>query len=175
MSAFWRFLRDKHNQQVLGWLGGGLVVLATGLWVAVVYFFPPQKSSEPQSSEPMPPTVQADCGGVAIGGNVSRSTITGGAATSSDCAPKLEEAVVAFREALKERSRERVPLEWARVQSNLGDALAHLGERESGTTKLEEAVIAYREALIERTRERVPLDWAMTQNNLGNALYVLGT
>src|SRR6266403_126378 len=88
-------------------------VLATGLWVAVVYFFPPQKSSEPQSSEPMPPTVQADCGGVAIGGNVSRSTITGGAATRSDCAPKLEEAVVAFREALKERTRERVPLDWA--------------------------------------------------------------
>lgn len=36
MNSFWRFLRDKHNQQVLGWLGGGLVVLATGLWVAVV-------------------------------------------------------------------------------------------------------------------------------------------
>jgi hypothetical protein len=26
---------------------------------------------------------------------------------------KLEEAVAAFREALKERTRERVPLEWA--------------------------------------------------------------
>jgi hypothetical protein len=26
MNAFWRFLRDKRNQQVLGWLGGGLVV-----------------------------------------------------------------------------------------------------------------------------------------------------
>ena len=34
------FLRDKRNQQVLGWLGGGLVVAATGLWVAFVYFFP---------------------------------------------------------------------------------------------------------------------------------------
>jgi hypothetical protein len=88
MNAFWRFLRDKHNQQVLGWLGGGLVVLATGLWVVVVYFFPPLKSSEPRSSEPMPPSVQADCGGVAIGGNVSGSTIAGGATTSSDCAAK---------------------------------------------------------------------------------------
>ena len=34
MNSFWRFLRDKRNQQVLGWLGGGLVVAATGLWAA---------------------------------------------------------------------------------------------------------------------------------------------
>jgi hypothetical protein len=88
MNASWRFLRDKHNQQVLGWLGGGLVALATGLWVVVVAFFPALNSSEPQSSEPMPLTVQADCGGVAIGGNVSGSTITGSATTSSDCAGK---------------------------------------------------------------------------------------
>jgi len=40
MNSFWRFLRDKRNQQVLGWLGGGLVVAATGLWAAFVYFFP---------------------------------------------------------------------------------------------------------------------------------------
>ena len=78
--------------------------------------------------------------------------------------------MAAFREALKERTRERVPLDWAMTQNNLGTALAHLGERESGTARLEEAVAAYREALKERTRERVPLDWAMTQNNLGTAL-----
>lgn len=88
MNAFWGFLRDKHNQQVLGWLGGGLVALATGLWVVVVAFFPALNSSEPQSAEPMPPAAQADCGGVAIGGNVSGSTITGGATISSDCATK---------------------------------------------------------------------------------------
>ena len=83
---------------------------------------------------------------------------------------KLEEAVAAYREALKEWTRERVPLDWATTQNNLGTALATLGERESGTAKLEEAVAAYREALKEWTRERVPLDWATTQNNLGNAL-----
>ena len=67
-------------------------------------------------------------------------------------------------------TRERVPLDWAATQNNLGNALERLGERESGTGKLEEAVAAYREALKEYTRERVPLDWAMTQNNLGTAL-----
>jgi tetratricopeptide (TPR) repeat protein len=70
--------------------------------------------------------------------------------------------------------RERVPLQWATTQNNLGLALWSLGERESGTAKLDEAVAAYREALKERTRERVPLDWATTQNNLGNALWSLG-
>ncbi|MFO0991262.1 MAG: tetratricopeptide repeat protein [Hyphomicrobiales bacterium] len=71
-------------------------------------------------------------------------------------------------------SRERVPLDWALTQNNLGNALQTLGERESGTTRLEQAVRAYEMALEERTRERVPLDWATTQNNLGNALQTLG-
>ena len=60
----------------------------------------------------------------------------------------------------EEWTRERVPLDWAMTQNNLGNALATLGERESGTARLEEAVAAYRAALEERTRERVPLDWA---------------
>jgi len=82
--------------------------------------------------------------------------------------------VTAYREGLKERTRERVPLDWATTQNNLGNALSSLGERESGTARLEEAVSAYREALKERTRERVPLAWATTQNNLATALSSLG-
>ncbi len=83
-------------------------------------------------------------------------------------------AIAAYRAALEEMTRERVPLDWAVTQNNLGNALRSLGERESGTARLEEAVTAYREALKERTRERVPLQWAMTQNNLGAALRSLG-
>jgi tetratricopeptide (TPR) repeat protein len=86
----------------------------------------------------------------------------------------LEDAIVAYREALKERTRDRVPLEWAHTQNKLGNALLSLAERESGTARLEEAVTTYRQALEERTRDRVPLDWAQTQNNLGNALLRLG-
>ena len=86
----------------------------------------------------------------------------------------LEEAVAAYRDALKERTRERVPLDWAMTQNNLGAALQTLGARESDTARLEEAVAAYRDALKEYIRENVPLDWATTQNNLGNALATLG-
>jgi hypothetical protein len=87
-GGLWGFLRDKRNQQVLSWIGGGLVVAVTGLWVAFVYFFPAPKSPETKSAEPMPPSVQADCGGVAIVGPVTGATITGGTITASDCAPK---------------------------------------------------------------------------------------
>ena len=86
----------------------------------------------------------------------------------------LQDAVTAYREALKERTREKVPLDWAVTQNNLGTALQRLGEREADTARLMEAVTAYREALKESTRERAPLDWAMTQNNLGTALSILG-
>ena len=52
---------------------------------------------------------------------------------------RLEEAVSAYRAALEERTRERVPLDWAMIQNNLGNALTALGERESGTARLTEA------------------------------------
>ena len=87
---------------------------------------------------------------------------------------RLEEAVVAYRAALEESTRERVPLNWAATQNNLGNTLRTLGERESGTARLEEAVVAYRAALEESTRERVPLNWATIQNNLGAVLATLG-
>jgi hypothetical protein len=67
-------------------------------------------------------------------------------------------------------TRDRVPLDWARTQNNLGAALATLGERESGTTRLEEAVLAYGAALEEMTRKRVPLDWAISLGNQGDAM-----
>jgi hypothetical protein len=83
--------------------------------------------------------------------------------------------VTAFREALKEQTPERVPLDWAATQNNLGVALlglgvalVGLGEREDGTSRLEEAVAAFREALKKRTP-----DWAETTGNQGVALMAL--
>ena len=40
-----------------------------------------------------------------------------------------------------------MPLDWAMTQTNLGNALLMLGERESGTARLEEAVAVYNDAL----------------------------
>ena len=41
---------------------------------------------------------------------------------------RLEEAVAAYRAALEENTRARVPLEWAQTQMNLGVALWVLGD-----------------------------------------------
>src|SRR5437660_888246 len=110
----------------------------------------------------------------------SGARLGAGAEQSRRCSPGSRKArdrnsaasgrIVAYRAALEEYTRERVPLHWAVTQNNLSNALSSLGERESGTARLEEAIVAHRAALEERTRERVPLDWAATQNNLGAAL-----
>jgi tetratricopeptide (TPR) repeat protein len=86
----------------------------------------------------------------------------------------LHSAIERYKHLIDLTPRERVPLDWARTENDLGLALWKLGGRESGTAKLDEAVAAYREALKERTRERGPLEWASTQINLGIALKVLG-
>ncbi len=86
----------------------------------------------------------------------------------------LKSAEKSFRAALEIYTRDRLPLQGATTQNNLGIALVALGEREEGTARLEEAVTAYRAALEMRTRDNLPLQWAMTQNNLGSALRALG-
>jgi tetratricopeptide (TPR) repeat protein len=86
----------------------------------------------------------------------------------------LEQAVFAFRMALKERTRKRVPLDWAATQNNLGGALQTLGERDKNTGKLKEAASAYQEALKVWTRDLAPPKWAGAQNNFGNVLSRVG-
>lgn len=77
-SRVWDFLSNDKNRAVLGWIGGGIVVVISALWAAFVYFEPPSKSVIP------PTSVEASRGGVAIGGSVSGSTINTGGATSAD-------------------------------------------------------------------------------------------
>ena len=78
-ASFWSFLKAEENQKLLGWIGGGLAVLATGLWVVFVHFYP---SPEPKPGPPQK-QIEADCSSVAIGGDVSGTTITAG--SSGDC------------------------------------------------------------------------------------------
>jgi tetratricopeptide (TPR) repeat protein len=58
----------------------------------------------------------------------------------------LAEAIDVYRRCLALAPRSERPVDWARTQNNLGNALKALGGRESGTARLEEAVAAFREA-----------------------------
>ncbi|MCF4166545.1 tetratricopeptide repeat protein [Zavarzinia compransoris] len=86
----------------------------------------------------------------------------------------LLEACEILKRLRSQSLRDRAPQDWAGVQNNLGNALAILGERESGTVRLEQAVVAYRAALEETAQDNAPMDWSQTQYNLGHALQALG-
>jgi len=64
----------------------------------------------------------------------------------------MRSAEEAYREALKERTRERALMSWAETQNNLGLALQRLGKLTGDPTTLRSAEEAYREVLKERTR-----------------------
>jgi pimeloyl-ACP methyl ester carboxylesterase len=76
-ASFWSFLKAEENQKLLGWIGGGLVVLAAGLWAVFVHFYPAPEAKPSQKQ------IEAECGSVAIGGDVSGATITAG--SGGDC------------------------------------------------------------------------------------------
>jgi hypothetical protein len=78
LNRIWQFLQDEKNQRMLTLIGGGLVVVG-GLWTAFVYFFPaPEAKHGPPQKQ-----IEAKCGSVAIGGDVSGTTITAG--STGDC------------------------------------------------------------------------------------------
>ena len=85
----------------------------------------------------------------------------------------LIKAILIYRRAAENIARDRVPLDWAMTQNNLGSALQTLGERETGTARLEEAVAAYRAALEEYTREWTPYQHEIVQRNLVACLRLL--
>jgi hypothetical protein len=66
----------RSNREVLAWIGGGLAIVAAGLWVVFVYL--------------KPANVEANCGSVAVGGNVAGATINAGT-SNSDCSTKVKQ------------------------------------------------------------------------------------
>jgi hypothetical protein len=71
MGTVWAFLTDENNRGVLALIGGAVAAVCTALWAVFVHF---RKNPETQPE----PQVKADRGGVAIGGNVTGSTIRTG-------------------------------------------------------------------------------------------------
>jgi hypothetical protein len=76
-SPLWA-LRERSNREVLAWIGGGMAIVAAGLWMVFVYL--------------KPANVEANCGSVAVGGNVAGATINAGA-NNSDCSTKVKQGI----------------------------------------------------------------------------------
>jgi hypothetical protein len=62
-TKIWAFLQDPANRAVLGWIGGGLVVVVGGLWAAIRFFFSKR------------PNVSAANGSVAAGRDIRNAEI----------------------------------------------------------------------------------------------------
>ncbi|HEX2890941.1 hypothetical protein [Vineibacter terrae] len=78
MRGLWKFLKQDKNRAVLGWLGGGLVVVATGAWAVLTFVVKPDT--------PGKPSVSATCGSVAAGGDIKGPvTVT---QSGASCPPK---------------------------------------------------------------------------------------
>ena len=89
-----------------------------------------------------------------------------GTATLEESARALEASLAVFETS--------DPVNWARAQSNLGNVLHRLGDRENDPSRYLQAAEAHRAALEILTRETRPADWATAQMNLGNALARIG-
>ena len=85
----------------------------------------------------------------------------------------LAKAIRAYEEALKIKTLEKYPIDYAMTQNNLGNAYGTFSEVRDREENLTKAVRAYEEALKIRTIEKYPLDYARTQNNLGMHTSVL--
>ncbi len=72
LEATWAFLQDEANRTVLAWIGGGVVVIAGGLW-GVVKYRSERKTEKPAG--PPPPSVSASHGGVAAGRDITNSKV----------------------------------------------------------------------------------------------------
>ncbi|MEM9474779.1 MAG: hypothetical protein AAGA71_05770 [Pseudomonadota bacterium] len=84
----------------------------------------------------------------------------------------MAQSVDAYRAALRVRTEDAHPVQWAMTQNNLGNALSNQGTRtagEDGAALLAKAVDAYRAALRVRTEDAHPVQWARTQENLALA------
>lgn len=72
LDGIWTFLKDPVNREVLGWIGGGIVVVAGGIWVVVKFL---AKKDDRDAK----PSVKAEGGSVAIAGDNKNSPINIGA------------------------------------------------------------------------------------------------
>ena len=85
----------------------------------------------------------------------------------------MEQSLVAYRNALSERTQDKHPIAWAITQNNLAAAMQALGEHEEDIGSLEASIPVYEAALKVLTSNKVPLVWAVVSANRASAMLAL--
>ena len=84
MSGLWAFLGSKKNREIIGWLGGGIVVVIAGLWAAFVYFFPLKKDGDgPGPQVKIDSSVKAGDCSIASSGTATGNTVNCGSSPTT--------------------------------------------------------------------------------------------
>ena len=81
-------------------------------------------------------------------------------------AENCKKAIDAYKEALKVRTLERFPMQYAMTQNNLGVAYRTLGKVENKEENCKEAIKAYKEALKVYTEEKFPEIYPQIKRNI---------
>jgi tetratricopeptide (TPR) repeat protein len=149
--------------QIVSRIGVGVVIVAGGLSMLFTHPFPGAAAAQRGEPAITPPRYQVQAERFAHAKDVSeeRADILDREAEAlyhrsdehADNAA-LSAAIERYRILLTLRPRDRVPLDWARTQTGLGNALTRLGARDRETALLEQAVAAFGAALEEGTRDR---------------------
>ncbi len=85
----------------------------------------------------------------------------------------LERSIVVYRQGLNQKDESVALQTRARLNKNLGTALADLARYQDKTENLQQAVTAYQQALLDIDSTAEPQHYAATQNNLATAYWSL--
>lgn len=100
-------------------------------------------------------------------------TAYGDLARYRDSVENLQQAVLAYQEALRYRTEDADAKKRAATQNNLGTAYWHLAQHQQPVIYLRQAIAAYSEALQFYSPDEDSVTYAMVQNNLGTAYWNL--
>lgn len=92
---------------------------------------------------------------------------------SPGSAERLQEAVVAFTEALKIQTKEQMPSDWAMTTCDRANALLGLGQL-GDESALQQALQSLNESIVTVNRKSFPSLWAKMKNTQGAVLLALG-
>jgi len=81
----------------------------------------------------------------------------------------IKNAIEAFEAAIKIRTIQRFPIQYAMTQTNIGVAYGMLARVKDKAENCKNAIDSFNKSLNVYTLERFPIQYAYTQNNLGNA------
>jgi hypothetical protein len=79
MDSLWSIIAKPKNRKILGWIGGGITVVAAGAFTMVTYLWPPHEGKSGTSC--------AENVSIASQGDVSHATINANGATLQASGP----------------------------------------------------------------------------------------